>query len=50
MTLDYDDMFVVFARAVLAIKEGTELTVNYDWGEDSTTPTIACDAVLRVVS
>lgn len=38
--LDCDEMVVVLVTAKKDIKSGSELMVNYDWGEDETTPPI----------
>lgn len=47
--LDCDEMVVVLVRAIIDIKAGSELTVNYDWGEDSTTPTKCVNVAQQVI-
>lgn len=42
MTLDSDEMLLVFDIGKKDVKYGSKLTVKYEWGEEERTPTIAC--------
>lgn len=41
--LDCDEMIVFFVRAKMDNMAGSEITVDYAWGKDSSTPTSVCE-------